>query len=61
MRIPLLLLIAAALLGCGGDKTVNVGKAGEKGVIRTDIDQSKGIAHGASDQIKQGEKDVYGG
>ena len=61
MKALLLALIALALVGCGSDKTVAVGDPGQKGVVRHDIDQSKDIAHGVSEQTRQGEKDISGG
>lgn len=61
MKALLLAAAAVVLLGCGSDKSVTVGDPGEKGVIRHDIDQAKDVAHGASEQIKQGDKDAYGG
>lgn len=61
MRVLLLAIAAIALAGCGKATTVAVGEEGKKGVIRHDIDQSRDIAAGTSDKIKQGEKDVYGG
>ena len=62
MKALILILAALILVGCGKkDTAVTVGEPGQKGVIRHDIDQSKEIANGTSDKIKQGEKDVYGG
>lgn len=61
-RISFLFLASlAALSGCGPDQKVTVGKPGEKGEYRRDIDRAKEISTKASQKIKQGESDVYGG
>lgn len=59
--LALLFLVAFAAIGCGADKTVQVGEPGQKGVYRTNIDKASNVAGEATSRIKQGEKDVYGG
>ena len=58
----LILLAATALVlsGCGKSETVTIGEPGEKGIIRRDIDTSKGTAAAASEKIKQGDKEAFG-
>ncbi len=62
MKLVWIILAAMLILvGCGKDQTVTVGKPGEKGEYRHDIDKAKDTAATATDRIKSGEKEVYGG
>ncbi len=56
-----LFVFAVSCVGCGEGKTVTVGEGEGKGVYQRSIDKSRDVAAGASEKIKSGEKDVYGG
>lgn len=62
--VKLLILGALALIvaaGCSsGDTTVRVGEPGQKGVVRTDIDQSRGVAQQASQRVHEGDAALAG-
>lgn len=59
--ITAILTVACSLTSCGSSKTVTIGEPGEKGVYRRQIDKANDVAGQASEKIKSGEKDVYGG
>lgn len=57
----LLLFVLLLSLGCGSGETVPVGEPGQSGVIERDVDKARSTADEASDRIRTGEKEVYGG
>lgn len=62
---PLRLLIGALLSGtlisaCGSDEKVAVGEPGEKGIIRTSLDRADAVRNKSIDNLRDGEKTVYG-
>jgi len=56
-----MILVVLGAIGCGKSETVTIGEPGEKGILRKDIDTSKDVAGKASDKIKEGNKEAFGG
>ena len=61
MKFAILGILILAAIGCGKSETVTIGEPGEKGILRKDIDTSKDVAGKASDKIKEGNKEAFGG
>jgi len=56
-----LFAISTSVVGCGESKSVTIGEGEGKGVYQRSIDESRSVAGTATNRIKSGEKDVYGG
>ncbi len=62
MKLILIALVGVVVTGCStSDSNVTVGEPGQKGIVATDIDQSKGVAQDATDRVQQGNKDLGDG
>lgn len=57
----LLFVVLLVAVGCGSPRTVQVGEPGQSGVIKRDVDKAQSTADEASDRIRRGEREVYGG
>lgn len=61
MRLVVGALMGSALISaCGPDEKVAVGEPGEKGIIRTSLDRADAVRHKSIDNLRDGEKTVYG-
>ena len=61
MKFAILGILVLAAIGCGKSETVTIGDPGEKGTYQRQIDTSKSTAAAASEKVKEGNKEAFGG